>query len=336
MTTTDGKTIPKPRIEFFDLAKGICISLIIMVHVGITLNVPKIELLRVPLYFVLSGIFFKEYSGFLNFLTRKTNKILIPLIFFNIISVAVNYLYCSLDPTDTVPSMGFFDLFTDDLFYNAALWFLLCLFWSNILFFFIHHCFQKEWIRALTILISAAIGCYLSIKSILLPVFLSPVFTSLPFFYLGYILKKTPLLYKNKKDRWNIPVAIVLMLLAFILPDVSVDLRINEINGNVVVFYIASFMMVTALLLICKTIKQLPVFSYLGRYSIIVLGTHILLRDPLFFLYGKILRLGIMSPTTAWLTWGTIIAAMFLIIPLCRKVFPHLTAQKDLLPVNKW
>ncbi|MBR5149733.1 MAG: acyltransferase family protein, partial [Bacteroidaceae bacterium] len=70
------------RIEFIDLAKGICILLIIMGHTGIQVDITGITAMRTPLYFALSGLFFKDYGGFLPLLVRKTNKILIPFLFF--------------------------------------------------------------------------------------------------------------------------------------------------------------------------------------------------------------------------------------------------------------
>ncbi len=50
------------RIEFIDLAKGICILLVITVHVT-SFNVPVIQSMRMPLYYILSGLFFKDYGG---------------------------------------------------------------------------------------------------------------------------------------------------------------------------------------------------------------------------------------------------------------------------------
>ena len=37
---------------------------------------------RMPLYYFLSGLFFKPYNGFFNFAIRKANKLLIPFFFF--------------------------------------------------------------------------------------------------------------------------------------------------------------------------------------------------------------------------------------------------------------
>ncbi len=53
----------KTRIEFIDLAKGVCILLVVIVHVIPELDTPLefLACLRMPLYFCLSGLFFKDY-----------------------------------------------------------------------------------------------------------------------------------------------------------------------------------------------------------------------------------------------------------------------------------
>ena len=72
----------KKRIEFIDLAKGVCILLVIMMHTDVNVDFPGLRGMRMPLYFILSGLFFKDYGGFLNLLVKKANKILIPFLFF--------------------------------------------------------------------------------------------------------------------------------------------------------------------------------------------------------------------------------------------------------------
>lgn len=72
------------RIEFVDLAKGICISLVVLFHVFGDLSGDVIQLMnlfRMPLYFVLSGLFFKTYDGLIPFIKKKTNKLLITFFF---------------------------------------------------------------------------------------------------------------------------------------------------------------------------------------------------------------------------------------------------------------
>ena len=61
----------KERIEYIDLAKGICILLVVLDHIAgyryfSDGNYPMndiFEQTRMPLYFILSGLFFKDYGG---------------------------------------------------------------------------------------------------------------------------------------------------------------------------------------------------------------------------------------------------------------------------------
>ena len=58
----------KKRIQWIDLAKGFCILLVVLqhaselTHVDYPLSVQAFGF-RMPLYFILSGLFFKQYEG---------------------------------------------------------------------------------------------------------------------------------------------------------------------------------------------------------------------------------------------------------------------------------
>jgi fucose 4-O-acetylase-like acetyltransferase len=58
------------RIEWIDLAKGICIFLVVANHI-FYYNCVFLEQLRMPLYFILSGLFFKDYGGFCEFMLKN-------------------------------------------------------------------------------------------------------------------------------------------------------------------------------------------------------------------------------------------------------------------------
>ena len=75
------------RIEYIDLAKGMCILLVVLSHMMAYYKVSfpydsVLKCFRMPLYFFLSGVFFKQYEGFWGFFKRKVNKLLIPFAFF--------------------------------------------------------------------------------------------------------------------------------------------------------------------------------------------------------------------------------------------------------------
>ena len=127
------------RIEYIDLAKGICILLVVLDHIsgfGYFRNgdYPMndiFEQTRMPLYFILSGLFFKDYAGGIKeFLLRKFNRILVPYLFFMIVYrllVKAVYLLSGF-------SIG-------EIW--APLWFLLCLFWMNGIFAAIYYLVKR-------------------------------------------------------------------------------------------------------------------------------------------------------------------------------------------------
>ena len=74
------------RIDFVDLTKGVCIILVVIAHVGgafeqLDTN-SMLSCFRMPLYFFISGVFFKSYEGLFGFILRKINKLIIPFLFF--------------------------------------------------------------------------------------------------------------------------------------------------------------------------------------------------------------------------------------------------------------
>ena len=58
----------KQRIAYIDFMKGFCILLVVAFHIDYTIfETPynfMLQQFRVPMYFFLSGLFFKEYNGF--------------------------------------------------------------------------------------------------------------------------------------------------------------------------------------------------------------------------------------------------------------------------------
>ena len=131
----------KQRIEFIDLAKGICISLVVYSHVYMG-DHPKFmefqDYFRMPLYFILSGMFFKTYEGFASFAVKKINKLIIPLLCgFVFLSIPMMYY---LQHREGLPI-----IFPDDFWQservrfifkgNGTLWFLWALFLQNLIFY---------------------------------------------------------------------------------------------------------------------------------------------------------------------------------------------------------
>lgn len=143
------------RIEFVDLAKGVCILMVVAGHCGFHwLTLPGYNTVRMPLYFVLSGLFFKDYGGWSGLLVRKTNKILVPFLFFYLLAYVVFYLLKWFAPSLLVTTArGICDVFNNRQYFNGPLWFLLALFWCHVLFYAITRMFRHDGVRIAAVLL---------------------------------------------------------------------------------------------------------------------------------------------------------------------------------------
>lgn len=184
----------KPRIQFIDLAKGICILLVLIDHCSIQTGV-WVNHLRMPLYFILSGLFFKDYGSIMEFLRKKSNNILIPFITFygvGLIYAILIDLLCHNDLSSYRISIPAF--VHEGEINNYALWFLLALFWSNLIFWCISTAIRREWVRAIVIVLIAYLSNFINGETGHSYLFFGAALMNLPFFYIGYILKRTSIL----------------------------------------------------------------------------------------------------------------------------------------------
>lgn len=318
----------KKRIEFIDLAKGVCILLVIFSHSACEGHYP-LSLMRMPLYFVLSGLFFKDYGGYLQTIVKKINKLIIPCLFFYAIAVAVTVAICIA--VGSTIDINITDIFTKTAFHNIYLWFLISLFWTNIAFLILVRNLKKDTYIFIGIVILVLVGVYFNEHNLRLPLFMDSVFFSLPYFFFGNLLHKTHFIFEKDSNLKFMLCLISLLAIAltgsFLFGPQNLDMRVGVINGNLLIIYITSISYVLALLLIVKRIRHIPVISYAGRYSLILLGLHFPVQYVFMLIYKNI---GI-NPT-AILYFIPMVGIPLLVIPLLVRYAPYFTAQKDLIP----
>ncbi len=333
----------KPRIEYIDLAKGICITLVLYFHISLfyDTNLPLnyyFRAFRMPLYFFLSGCFFKAYEGFSGFVKRKINKLLIPFVFFYVVGsflLPILLAHCGIRYR-YLPMDQLLHAFLDENYPSGPIWFLLCLFEINIFFYVIYMFsgrFKKRTIViAFVSLLSGVFGIILSLKGIDIPANLDSALSALPFFAVGYVIfRHTDLLKPNRYDRYLPLMIIVAFALVYIIhPNVS--FRENHFLGNSwLTAYPFGTLGVLGVIWLSKLLKKLPVISYYGRYSIIILVTH----DTLFHIFAPLWScFGLSWKIELSLTLLLTFASYMLIIPFMRRFMPHVTAQKDVIRIN--
>ena len=325
--------MPAKRIEFIDLAKGLCISLVLLYHIhDFETNVERALLFfRMPLYYFLSGIFFKDYSGFIDFSIRKINKLIVPYLFFFLagyIAGMIGYFLHFYEKGIVEEPFRWnmiFDVFTklgrgENIGYNAPIWFLISLFEVNIMFYLLKILIKNN---AALLVACFCIGLVATLWVGALPYFGDYTLKALPFFAGGYMAKKWLI---NPVWKKKIYFLIAVIGFAFIYSCAILPLHIRT---SFIVTCLAGFVGIFMILSISQVLQKLPLISYIGRYSLIVLGFHTFLVGPFKTIYA------FASPVGAYvLTFFSILILMrCVVIPISVKVFPFFTAQKDLI---KW
>lgn len=296
---------------------------------------------RMPLYFILSGLFFKEYGGFKDFTKRKINKLLVPFFFFYILFSWA--LPICLDLADGVLTgtklLKYSYGWLSGKFYNQATWFLEALFFTNILFYIIIYYSKKINTQILFIIIASlicgTIGIILDKFRINIPLFIDTSFSSVPFFCFGFLTKKyTRILYPNKYDKYNLLFIIGLFFIFLIPYNIGhqlISMRQNRFFVNPMIVYLCGISGTLFVLLLCKKINKYAItkpLSFIGRYSIMLLLTHRVLLNLITRYWGDILPGGSLGVAIR-LAIITIICAS--LVPVMKKYIPQFTAQKDLI-----
>lgn len=328
------------RIEFLDLAKGICIILVVLHHICLwsdndMYQIPNSVALLMPLFFVLSGFFFKNLCGFWTFLIKKINNIVVPFLFWLIISDLWS-VWGSLRANQYQSAVDFTivrfikDPLSDPLYSNGALWFLMCLFITNLLFYIIYLKDSKK--ICFFVLCFAIVGYLLYRADIRLPLWSRTALVALPFFFLGHWCKGMSYLILRLSTKKSLILGIGFIIVSYIIYYVfdnpCIYMRDCSFQGLLVMAYLNSFSYVMGILFLCKTINWLPIVSYFGRYSIVVLCVHgPLLRLP------QIIKRHMSYEVTFWEFTVIILLICWFSIPICKRFLPYFVAQKPLFKI---
>jgi fucose 4-O-acetylase-like acetyltransferase len=333
------------RIQYLDLAKGFCIILVVFYHTkGIVHRDywldPFLSAFRLPLYFLLSGLFFRDYGGFRHFLTKKANRLLVPFLAFYLLTAVLlpNVLHLVFGiEFETVTGMASLWAFIWPGEYpNIPIWFLWCLFLMNVLFWLIHRV-AHHWsdgqdnARAVSMIIATCLVCGF-IGHLLLSAFPTDVgnvfkaLASMPFFCAGYLLGRFDGLSALQNLSWIGVIVLFCLLLGICI------FSLQTSASSLLTFLFSLVAGVTGammMVLLARMLGCVLFISYIGRYSIILLLTHGLLvrvLSPLCRSLASVLS----ADGAIFVVTLLILLSYLVIIPFCRRYLPHITAQKPL------
>lgn len=299
---------------------------------------------RMPLYFFLSGLFFKEYNGLRDFAMRKTNKLLVPFFFFYFTTCVA--LVFVLKPLGIILDgvQGRYVLWgfvNQRMFANGPLWFLLCLFWVNIYFYgilLLTKRFGRSECQTARLLILGALFCGMTGTRLghRLWMFADTALTCMPFFCVGYVFRKhTNILYPAKWDKYLLVLFVIMAVLAYMFRG-GMEFFMNDMQDHSPVnLYLGGVSGTLAVLFLAKRFGRIPVISYWGRYSIIILCTHFIIAQMLCLAFRNT---GLTETIGVWPSVALCFVATMLIctglIPVCIRYIPQFTAQKDFFKIT--
>ena len=330
----------KERIAYIDFMKGLCIIIIAIGHVEenfLDSLLPNLNYALKsywqPMFFFLSGLFFKTSIGFNDFLRKKVNSLIVTLLFFHFLCCLlrlpllayVTYLSPEIDIhfslIDIIPP-----IFGRYWRSAGALWFLVALFDLNIIYYLFNKYFNRLFVF-LAVMVSSVAGYTLMVNRIELPFMLDIALVALPFFMLGAIVKHFNLLVPSRYDKWGLLVMIPSVLLIYRYSS-NIDF-LYQIVPNFFRLYAIPFVAIISLFWCCKNLRYVPLICYYGRYSIVILGTHQVLITYIWYaLYGA-------KTSLSWrgaiiLTIVCVMLIELFVIWILTKYFPRFTAQQEL------
>ena len=316
------------RVDYIDVIKGIAIFGVVWRHTTcpswLTLNF---------IFFLLGGFFFKR-KPIQTFLNEKIRYILVPFLFFYVISYPFDILL-SLWRNKTLTNYSWdriWDIFTVSadrgyLELNIPLWFLLSFFTIQILYYHISYLDK----RLIFVLSLACLGLGRFFLSIPTPFMINAAFYNLGFFALGNIIGK-PWIEKLKDIRFR-KVSLFISILLFaclFIPLTSIDGFLHSIAYHIKL--LMAFFIIVSVASWFNEKNYLSIVRFYGENSLIVLGLHAL---PLTLVKRKTITFfGDCTPFMGFLQSIIVMVVMYFVILLCNRYIPFLVGKKE-LPVNK-
>lgn len=315
------------RIDYIDLIKGLTIWVVVWYHTAhpswLTATLVN------SVFFFLSGYFFRR-KPIISFLNEKVKTILIPFVFFYLISYPYRIFEYFWD-NRTLSGFNWtylFDVFnfqpqTDYLFVNVPLWFLLCLFFVQILYYFVSY-LDKRIIFVISLLCLGLKEVFMSIPSFFM---INAAFYSLGFFALGNLFGK-PWIEKLKDVRFR-KVSLIISLLLFAM----LFIPINSLTGwwYETAYHIKLFMVFFILMSVASWFNEkryLSLLRFYGKNSLVVLGLHIIPLTVLIRTTNAVF--GSCTPFLGFIQATIVMAIMCVVILFCNRYIPFLVGKKQI------
>ncbi len=273
------------RLEYIDFIKGFGIFLVVLGHATLPRS-PYIYSFHVPLFFFISGHFFKDKPVLEN-LKSKLRRIYLPFVIFNVLTWLF-FLIVGLLKGVPAGKQSYIDIFRtiagidSSVPQNGPLWFLLCLFSLSVMFMLIN-LIKSEYLRMIIVLALSVSGYFLSRTVTDMPFKIETAMVMALFFYAGNVFGRYGFCEKfNKLSAVAVfNISVLLSYLNYVVNRFNLKLsgieRVSVLEnsyGNVFLFYLSAFCAIIFITVISIKIVRIGAVNYLGKNSLIILCIH--------------------------------------------------------------
>ncbi len=247
---------------------------------------------------MLSGFFFDKSIARCNnnwvFLRKKIKTLLVPFLLYYLIGYAMFYAIRFMMVGVSIGSIeyhGIQDLFIQRQLFNGPIWFVLSLFYVEMLAMVVKQ-IKDNRIKTLVILALSFWGYMLHKYDIEVKACLDMAFMALLFFYVGMlanILINWLTIRLERRKAFLLVLAAVFYCI-FLLFSPIIIWRDNDFSPTYIATVVGGLAIVASLILLFKWISYhttLRILPWLGKNSIIILGFHHLVYRPVQFFLDK-------------------------------------------------
>jgi len=338
----------KQRIQWLDNLRGIAIFFVVLGHtVGLPENAFKLIFsFHMPIFFWISGVLVKDKirgETLFEFVRKRWRTRLTPYASFTVLSYLVWFFLfrhfgtqatLEIDPVRPLIGMFYGNGINNWLVYNTVLWYFLCLFVTEILFFFIIKMPSRTYI--MFALIAFSIMGYLDTyynppDGFRLPwnfdIALSTVvFYGVGFLSKGYVLGDS----KSGPSRWAIMFAALILYGVFSILNNKVSL-VAGVYGNYLYFYIAALAGILFWTHLSCLIPPLKLLLKIGENTLTIFSLHLLVFPVLTAVQVYIFKIPVsLKHESVLLSLAYAVISILILLPvsdLLTKRFPFLLGQ---------
>jgi len=284
------------RISWIDRARGIALICVVVGHLGPSVIGKYITSFHIPLFFFLSGLTFSHEDSFGVFLRKKAKRLLVPYFCLGIPLIFAAFVQRYADGVKDIREYGYVVVKFLVQERTYTLWFIACLFVLLLVFYFLTKICKDKLLLLGAVSFTMGIGgvaLFHFVPTFRLPWNADVCLVAIPFFYLGYLMKKKKADKSKVFNSWLVFAAgavayIISVYLNQRLTGQKLDIAVNT-YGNPAISFVSAASGILCAVIFTKKITFLKFDEYLGKNTMVYFAWHQTIAQPLLLaLYDRL------------------------------------------------